>query len=233
MEIMSSGKVLEQFYQAKERDYFQSERCDMVSFVPLHSALILEVGCGHGNFGKLLKERSAAQVWGIEIEDTSASIAAQKLDKVFHSPFNRSLDLPLKSFDCIIFNDVLEHLVDPSDALLYCRELLREDGVIVASIPNVRYFSNLVSLLVDGTWEYSDQGILDRTHLRFFTYRSILNLFDRLGYHVEDIQGLHPISEFKLPGRLRYFNGLLKVFAHKIEDMKYLQFAVVAKPKCL
>ncbi|MCY7284161.1 MAG: class I SAM-dependent methyltransferase [Cyanobacteria bacterium CAN_BIN43] len=228
---MSSEQMLQELYQAKEAYYFHGERHEMLPFIPLQSSMILEIGCGYGNFGKLLKERSPVQVWGIEIEEQAAAIANQKLDKVICSAFSRELNLPEKSFDCIIFNDVLEHLVDPFEALLYCKNLLRVDGIVVASIPNVRFFYNMISLVLDGDWEYADDGILDRTHLRFFTYRSILNMFERLGYSVESIQGLNSIAQLSFPGRLRYFNGLLKLFSHKVEDMRHLQFGVVAKPK--
>jgi 2-polyprenyl-3-methyl-5-hydroxy-6-metoxy-1,4-benzoquinol methylase len=228
---MSSEQVLQELYQFKEADYFHGERHEMLSLVPLHSSTILEVGCGSGNFGKLLKERSSVQVWGIEMEEQAAAIANQKLDKVICEGFSRKLNLPAKSFDCIVFNDVLEHLIDPFDALLYCKELLRPNGAVVASIPNVRYFHNIISLVLYGNWEYADEGILDRTHLRFFTYHSILNMFERLGYSVESIQGLNSIAQLSFPGRLRYFNGLLKLFSYRVEDMKHLQFGVVAKPK--
>jgi 2-polyprenyl-3-methyl-5-hydroxy-6-metoxy-1,4-benzoquinol methylase len=219
-------------YQSKETEYFQLERLDMLAFVPIGASSILEVGCGSGNFGKLLKERSPVQVWGIEVEAQAASMAADKIDRVICDAFSRELALPTQSFDCIIFNDVLEHLVDPFDALLYCKELLSPGGVVVASIPNVRYFHNIISLVLYGDWEYTDTGILDRTHLRFFTHRSILKMFERLGYRVETIQGLNSIAQLSLPGRWRYFNKLLnlKPIAHRLEDTRHLQFGVVAQP---
>lgn len=168
---------------------------------------------------------------GVEIEEHAASIAIQKIDKVICDAFSSNLDLPLKSFDCIIFNDVLEHLVDPFSALLYCKELLQEQGVVVASIPNVRYFYNVWDLLVYGNWEYTEHGILDKTHLRFFTYRSILSTFERLGYNVETIEGINSIDKIHLPGKFRHLNWLLWLFRNKIKDMRYLQFAVVARPR--
>jgi 2-polyprenyl-3-methyl-5-hydroxy-6-metoxy-1,4-benzoquinol methylase len=227
--MMKQGLIRD--YQAKERLYFESERPEMLRFIPAEVSKVLEVGCGNGNFARLIKAQFAAQVWGVELDREAALIAEQQLDKVIWGEFSETLDLPKHSFDCIIFNDVLEHLVDPEQALLDCKALLQEGGVIVASIPNVRYFYNVINLAIYGEWNYTDKGILDRTHLRFFTYRSILETFERLGYEIETIEGVNPIKNLCLPGKLRYLNGLLPLFANRIEDMRYLQFAVVAKPK--
>jgi len=230
---MTTSIHLQKEYQAKDPTYFQGERSEMLEYVPQSAEMILEVGCGYGNFGKLLKAERSAEVWGVELEEQAAAIASENLDRVICAPFDRSLELPEKGFDCIVFNDVLEHLVDPFDTLLYCKALLSDRGVIVASIPNVRYFSNMIDLLILRKWEYADQGILDRTHLRFFTYSSILSMFSRLGYEVQTIEGLHKIEKMTLPGKYRYFNGLLWLLREKIDDMRYLHFAVVARPSLI
>jgi len=222
---------LEKYYQEKDSIYFQSEREDMLPYVPGNCSMLLEIGCGYGNFGKLVKQQRFAQVWGVELDKDAAAIANQRLDKVICGTFDRNTQLPHNSFDCIVFNDVLEHLVDPFDTLLYAKELLTEDGVIVASIPNVRYFQNVVDFLIYRNWEYTEQGILDKTHLRFFTYRSIISTFTKLGYEIKTIEGIHPIDEMRLPNRFRYLNWVLWLLRKKIDDMRYLHFAVVAHPK--
>lgn len=103
---------------------------------------------------------------------------------------------------------------------------------MVASIPNVRYFDNMWNLVVHQDWQYTDCGILDRTHLRFFTRRSILATFKDLGYCVECLEGINPLEECH-PYRTRKFNLLNWLLFNKIEDMRYLQFAVVAHPLAL
>jgi 2-polyprenyl-3-methyl-5-hydroxy-6-metoxy-1,4-benzoquinol methylase len=228
---MTVGQGLIKDYQTKQRLYFEAERPEMLRYIPSTATSVLEVGCGNGNFARLIKTQLAAQVWGVELDREAALVAEQQLDKVICGAFDEALNLPKHSFDCIIFNDVLEHLVDPEQALLDCQKLLRQGGVVVASIPNVRYFHNVINLAFYGDWTYTDKGILDRTHLRFFTYRSILEIFERLGYKVETIEGVNPIEKFRLPGKLKCFSGLLNLFSHRIEDMRYLQFAVVARPK--
>jgi 2-polyprenyl-3-methyl-5-hydroxy-6-metoxy-1,4-benzoquinol methylase len=217
-------------YDSKDFDaYSQKARYEMLRYIPQEASIILDVGCAVGCFGQLLKAERSVEVWGVEVNEYAASIAAHKLDKVICGAFGKNLNLPSQGFDCIVFNDVLEHLVDPYSALIYCKKLLRDRGSIVASIPNVRYFDNIWNLLVHQDWNYTDHGILDRTHLRFFTRRSILSCFNSLGYRVEVIEGINPLEKTHPyhAKKFRFFNGVL---LNKIEDMRYLQFAVVAHP---
>ena len=216
-------------YQKKDLYYFQEERREMLPYIPNNIDKILEVGCGSGHFSELLKKMHSAEVWGIELNEQAASIAAQKLDRVICASFDSQLNLPKNYFDCIIFNDVLEHLVDPFTALLYSKELLSKHGVVVASIPNVRYFGNIWKLLVHKNWKYTESGILDRTHLRFFTHRSILETLDALSFNVTTIEGINPIGKSH-PGRKLKFYFLNLLLFNQIEDMRYLQFAIVARP---
>ncbi|MGA9380414.1 MAG: class I SAM-dependent methyltransferase, partial [Phormidium sp.] len=171
---MNIEQDLKKDYQKKASNYFELERHEMLKYVPEKACNILDVGCGCGNFGRLLKEKRPVKVWGVEFNEDAATLAAQKLDQVICGSFNSSLNLPKNEFDCIIFNDVLEHLVDPFTALIYAKYLLREGGLVVASIPNIRHFDTIWDLLVNKNWQYTDSGILDRTHLRFFTQRSIV-----------------------------------------------------------
>ena len=212
---------LEHEYKRKDLSYFEEARSEMLKYVPKESKVVLDVGCGRGNFGCLLKKERNIKVWGIELDEGSAIVAEQKLDKVICSAFTSNSCLPRQSFDCIVFNDVLEHFIDPYSVLIYCKDLLKSKGVIVASIPNVRYFDNMWNLLVHKNWEYADYGILDKTHLRFFTKKSIVSTFENLGYRINIIEGITPT-------RARKFNFFNKILLNQIEDMRYLQFAVVA-----
>ena len=231
-ETMASNieETLRQQYQEKYSAYFQVERHEMLQYIPLESRTILDVGCGCGNFSELLKKSRPVEVWGVELDKQAANVAASKLDRVICAAFDSGLNLPIQGFDCIVFNDVLEHMVDPFSALLYAEKLLRDGGVVVASIPNVRYFVTMWDLLVHKNWKYADWGVLDRTHLRFFTCRSIISTFSDLGYQIEEIEGINPIEKVH-PALLRRFRFLNRVLLNKIEDMRYLQFAVVARPQ--
>jgi methionine biosynthesis protein MetW len=222
--------MLNQYYESKVSEYFQEERHEMLKYIPKDSQIVLDVGCSSGSFGQLIKSSQNIEVWGVELDRDAALEATKKLDKVINSAFSADLDLPKQGFDCIIFNDVLEHLADPWAALKYSRELLREGGSIVASIPNVRYFNNAWEFLVEKNWNYTDWGILDKTHLRFFTQRSILSLFENLDYKVESIVGINPLSVLH-PQHVKKFSLLNKLLFNNIEDMNYLQFSVVARLK--
>jgi len=216
-------------YESKPANYFEYSRPEMLPFIPSNCKRVLDVGCGKGHFGETLKRSRSIEVWGIEPVATAAAEAATKLDHVIEGVFTSEADLPLESFDGIVFNDVLEHLFDPAAALKLAQKLLRPGGVVVASIPNIRHFLALWELIVRKDWRYTDSGILDRTHLRFFTQKSILTLFADCDFKVERIEGISPFwggtSRKWLPYKI--LNALT---FNAIADMKYLQFAVVAQP---
>ena len=219
-------------YESKPQEYFQLTRPEMLPFVPSDCRRVLDVGCGSGGFGQTLKQSRSVEVWGVEPVSTAAAIAATRLDRVLESTFNPQLDLPRNGFDCVIFNDVLEHLIDPVASLQFAYDLVSPGGCVVASIPNIRHFPTMWALLVRGEWTYRDFGILDQTHLRFFTRKSIPSLFLDGGFNIEKIEGissyrtLHPEAS----PRWRYFVLLNALTLGAISDMRYLQFAVVARP---
>lgn len=209
----------------KPHEYYKQTRPEMIEFVPETARKILDVGCGSGLFGEQLKHNLNSEVWGIELDDNAARLAEEKIDRVLSGDiFQLVNDLPNSYFDCVIFNDVLEHLVDPFDLLLKIKNKLSANGVIVCSIPNVRYLLNLKDLLVKKQWKYEDAGILDKTHLRFFTEKSIIDMFDLLDYKIIRMQGVNGISSWK-------FALLNFLSLGYLSDTKYLEFACVVKPK--
>ncbi len=205
--------------------YFGHPRREMSQFVPASAQTILDVGCGAGAFGVGLKQaRPGLTIWGIEYDPEAAAQAAAGLDKVFTGDATEIVPgLDPGQFDCIIFNDVLEHLLEPEDLLKSVRPLLAPGGSLVASLPNVRYFHNLVDLTLRGRWEYTDEGICDRTHLRFFTRSSMLGMFQRAGYQVGTCEGINPTGA----AVFKTFNLLTW---GRCAEMGYLQFALVASP---
>jgi len=149
-------------------------------------ARILEVGCASGYFGLVLKD-AGHTVWGVEISEKAAAIAQTRLDHVHIGGIDSFLDSTSaqeQSFDFIIFGDVLEHLANPADILRRCRNILAPGGRVIASIPNVAHLA-IRLMLLEGRWEYSKLGILDDTHLRFFTRASLIHLFSEAGFEVE------------------------------------------------
>ncbi|HVF31298.1 MAG TPA: class I SAM-dependent methyltransferase [Pyrinomonadaceae bacterium] len=207
--------------------YAAADRAEMLGFVPADAGTVLDVGCGVGHFGALLKAQREREVWGVELDPEAAAIALTKLDRVISGAFNPQSDLPRRTFDCVVFNDVLEHMVDPYGALRFASELLTRNGKVVASIPNVRYFGNMWLLVRHKSWKYEDSGILDRTHLRFFTESSIREMFTDAGYVIDMMEGINPLETIDnyFVSKFRVLNFLsLNSFA----DMRWLQFAVVA-----
>ncbi len=212
---------------SKPANYYQNLRLEMLPYIPKSAKNILELGCGEGMFGSYLRENLGAKVVGIEIESKFATKAKKDLDKVYIGDAETIIKkLPAKSFDVIVANDVLEHMVDPYSVLKEAKRILKKNGVVVSSIPNMRNFHVIYHLVRHGQWEYVESGILDRTHLRFFTQKSIRNMYERLGYEVVQHEGI--FEENNLPMMFKLANILAR---GKISDMKYVQFATVAKVK--
>lgn len=209
-------------------NYFnRSAREEMLKYIPANAEKILEVGCGEGLFLDLLT-RAGKESWGLEI-NAEAAVEAQKFaGKILVGDFiamSLSGDLPLGYFDCVVFNDVIEHFTDPWQAVRLVKPLLSPAGVIVASIPNFRYIGNLVEIITTADFRYREEGgILDMTHFRFFTLKSIIRLFDECGYRVVRYEGLRPCKSWKE-------KMVISLSMGRFEDMRHKQFAVVAQPR--
>ncbi|MCX6231086.1 MAG: class I SAM-dependent methyltransferase [Bacteroidetes bacterium] len=210
----------------KSIDYFKNKREEMLEYVPLTARKILDVGCGEGIFINQIKERQEIEAWGVEINKSIAEKAKDSFNNLYNSSVEEAITLlPKKYFDCIVFNDVLEHTVNPLEILKDIKGNLADDGCIVASIPNVRFLPNLYHIIIHKDWKYDEKGgILDDTHLRFFTKKSIVRLFDDAGYVVEKIEGINSIELFKYKVMFALGMGFL-------EDTKYMQFACRVRKK--
>jgi len=215
-------------YETKPSGYFDQARLEMRRFLPTGCQRVLDVGCGRGNFGASLKQSGVREVWGVEPVPAAAAEAATKLDRVFAGLFMPEAGLPAAYFDAVFFNDVLEHVPDPGAALQLTRTLLAPGGVVVASIPNIRHFPTLWEIVVKGDWRYAECGILDRTHISFFTRQSIARLFAEAGFTLDTLEGINPNANGTAK-KWRAFQLLNALTFGKIRDMKFLQFAVVAR----
>lgn len=214
-------------YSAKPEGYYGLEREEMLYFISPGTKKILDVGCGDGGFGRSVRKYLPGTViWGIEPNEDAAKIATGNYDKVIRGSFGEhQAGLEHEQFDCIAFNDVLEHMADPGKALHYSRELLSPGGYVIASIPNILFFPVLRQIIQTQDWKYIDYGILDNTHLRFFTRKSIIRLFEENGFAISEIKGISKRS----CGRL--YKILNTVFYKKLEDWKFMQFGVRATPR--
>lgn len=209
-------------YAGKASDYYEQERRELLPFIPAGVRRVLDVGCGVGAFGALLKERLGAEVWGVEPGLSAHEQARKRLDHTFHGEFGAALpQLAHERFDLITFNDVLEHMLSPELGLRQALTLLAPGGFVLASIPNFRYFLNLWEVVIRGEWEYKKSGILDATHLRFFTRKSMIRLFQRVGYEVRDVQGIAPFHHWRV-------SFLKAVTLGALDDIEYQAFMVLA-----
>ncbi len=168
-----------QNYEDKTAGYFSTARRAIEPLLPAAAARVLELGCGTGATLAWLKDSGrAGHTVGIEIFAPAAEQARAVVDAVFCQDVERASMPPgLGRFDLILCLDVLEHLVDPwriVDRLV--RDHLEVGGTVLLSVPNVRHYSVLLPLVLRGRWEYVNEGPLDRTHLRFFTLASALQL---------------------------------------------------------
>lgn len=206
--------------------YYQTQRNEMLPFIPEGAKDFLEIGCGAGTFGSMLQERiSGARVVGVEAHPVAADEARKRLAAVIEGPIEEVLTtIGDASVDCVVCNDVLEHLVDPWTVLRSLRGKLRPNGTVVSSIPNVRHFPVFKSYFIDGDWRYEEDGVLDRTHLRFFTCQSIRRMYEECGYRVDRMEG---IFGYRLPWKAALLNRLLR---GRMSDMQYQRFASVATP---
>ncbi len=166
--------------------YYGHERRDVLEMVPLEVSHVLDIGCGAGRLGRLIQQRQGAQIDGVEINPAAAAIARTHLNQVFCCDIETTpLAIPTGAYDCIILADVLEHLREPRKMLERVHRWLSSNGVLVASLPNVGNISILQSLLA-GNFTYEPAGLLDHTHLRFFTRREAEKTIYRAGFDLEE-----------------------------------------------
>ena len=167
--------------------YYANVNPDLLAAIPLSAARILEIGAGAGALGAAFKRRNPACTWvGVEAASEPAERASRLLDKVYVVDIELVLaadkhDQPdwlasAANYDAIVFGDVLEHLRDPWAVLKSLTRCLADDGVVLACIPNIGHWT-VIDGLMRGQFQYTESGLLDRTHLRFFTASSMLESF--------------------------------------------------------
>jgi trans-aconitate methyltransferase len=167
---------------------YTGARPEVQALVPASARRVLDLGCAAGALGAGLKDRGGVEVVGVELDPDLARQAQGRLDRVVVGDV-RELD-GLGRFDCVVAADVLEHLEEPWDALRRAVELVEPGGAVVVSLPNVRFFETFWQLAVRGTWPRREQGIFDRTHLRWFALRDARELLEGAGLRVDEVRPL-------------------------------------------
>lgn len=220
-------------YESKDNFdyYYDGRRLDIIKYIPKDKNIYLDIGCGRGGTLQLIKDRvnnEDLELWGVEFVEKAfneAKVIGSE-GKVFLGLGEENLkNLPDNYFDVIMCLDVLEHMPYPDQFVIKLKSKLKEDGILITSLPNVRYWTNLFNLIFKKDWKYINAGILDYTHLRFFTNKSILRMYKDCGYKVISHRGINPF-------RWRWFSLIMDIFTLGFfKDTKYVQFLTISKKK--
>lgn len=214
--------------------YHENINKAVFDLIPKSALKIVDVGCMNGILAREFKKISPNSNWiGIEINSEYAERARHHMDTVIVGNIENEdfefLD-EIKDADCFVFADVLEHLYNPWGVIKKIRNMMKETAVVVACVPNAQNYS-VIGRLLSGEFFYEDIGLMDRTHIRWFTRRTFFDLFEQHGYSINE--GLFVTDS--LPDQT--FLGCLKTSAEiyskkQVHDVDFTatQFAVRAIP---
>jgi 2-polyprenyl-3-methyl-5-hydroxy-6-metoxy-1,4-benzoquinol methylase len=217
--------------------YYDHARPQLAALVPEGAKVVVDVGCGGGALGRALKrERPELRVFGMEPTE-QADRAAEWLDGVSRNRAELGLPAEFPRPDVVIFADVLEHLPEPLEVLKVWRGAMAPGATLIVSLPNVGHVS-VVAPLLRGSWRYVDAGVLDRTHLRFFTRDTALELVREAGFRISyagrvaDLErGL--VSDAWRERLIRWTDGIaaegVDALRGRFADLWTMQFLLVGK----
>jgi methionine biosynthesis protein MetW len=206
----------------KDISYYSYERRDLLEIVPSIYGEVLDVGCGAGaTIALLLGQKGVSGVTGIERSQTACEVAwSRNMNVIQANVQNDVLPFQEKHFDFILFGDILEHLYDPWTVLKKFRSYLKDNGTMLLSIPNVKHYKNLKRLLLHDEWTYLQAGVLDYTHIRFFTRKEAIKLVENSGMKIVTIR--------YRTNRNKIFRLLKWIFGDRIMTLWAEQFLLAA-----
>lgn len=205
----------------KHEGYYGNAGDDLIKLIPEDVKRVLDVGCGHGLVGKRIKEAKGIEVVGIEVNPAAAEEARKNLDKVYTIDIETAKpDLAREYFDCIIFGDVLEHLLNPWQLINEMKGFLAPGGHMIISLPNIGHWPVIKGLLA-GKWDYQREGTLDVTHLRFFTLASAKKMLEDAGLTIEC--STHRLSCSK------FFRKMNKLLRGRLTHLLAWQYLIIAQ----
>ena len=165
---------------------------DLLKLIPVQASRVVEAGCGVGALAREYRKANPdCEYIGIDLESDYAELARRHCSRVVEADLERMSDAELDAIgvgDCWVFADVLEHLIDPWRLLARIRTRLAPSGCVVACIPNMQHWS-VVARLARGDLHYEENGLLDRTHLRWFTRTTVMRLFEDAGLRITLLGG--------------------------------------------
>lgn len=199
--------------------YGANVRPELKAFLPAQYSKVLEIGSSYGAFRQNLT--SVHEYWGIEQNPEVGKVSETILDRVLVGEFDHvESELPEDYFDLVICNDVIEHMADPPSFLKKLKRKMAPRATLMGSIPNVRHLTVLMMLLLEKKWEYRDSGIMDRTHLRFFSKVDIIALLTQSDFAVDKIDGINGY------GFQYSINHVIKSMLFLVlgQDVRYIQY---------
>lgn len=180
--------------------------------IPKTAKNILDIGCGTGQLGKKIKEYIDCKVVGVTYSKSEASIAEKHLDKVAIHDLNNFDTSSIGEFDCIICSHILEHLNYPEKLLSSLRNNMNDNSVMIIALPNILHFKQRLKF-IQGNFKYTEGGIMDKTHFRFFDWETAHSLLRNSGYQIMDSEA---IGNFPLMGLRKL---MIAGISHSIDDM--------------
>lgn len=217
-------------YKNKNKDYFSNVRLDLIEFADFtkNGLKILEIGSAYCETLNYLKNEGMASITvGIDLfEDLDNKNKYKQVDRMIFGNIEE-LELPEYNnyFDVIILADVLEHLYEPSNVLNKIKNYLSKEGNILVSMPNIRHFSALKKIFLQGSFKYEESGIFDYTHVRFYCRKDIQKLIETSNFKITkqkgSIQNINILTKTKIINKLTF--GIFKEF------LSYQYFFKVAK----
>ena len=186
----------------KPAGYYEQSREELVRLLPRPLGRVLDIGCGAGATGAALLAAGAERRVGIELDAEAAELARESYDAVHVGRAEEIVATLAESFDTVLCYDILEHLIDPGGLLQAVHGIAAEGARLHVSAPNARHWALVRDLVLRGTFGYAEAGHRDKTHLRWFTRRDLVELLDASGWTVLAVQHgeLRPVS--RLAARL-------------------------------
>ena len=191
-DILPSGSSIAAIYRDKPASYFANARSDFVDLLRTGAgSAVLELGCGAGGTGRaVLAAGKAGRYVGLELDPSAARVAAEALTEVLVGDVQEVNLEPLAGqFDALIISEVMEHLADPWTTLVRLSACVKPGGQVMASSPNIAHW-NIILNLLRGRFEYREAGIMDQTHLRWFTPDSYVALFEGAGFQIDTVRSM-------------------------------------------
>ena len=215
-------------YQEKDRSYFSTVRKDLIHLLNDRKfETLLEIGAGNGaGLIQVLKKGIARTVDGVDITRVEGFQEDERIRNFWLGNIEEeSFGISYESYDCIICADVLEHLVDPWSIMAKIESWLKPGGLFILSIPNIREISTLSAIFFKGRFRYRPEGgIMDKTHLRFFCRKDVIDLVEGSGLRIESV-----LSNFQTLHEKSWRTVFNKITLRSFEEFLTVQHFIIAR----